>query len=74
MSKLIYRMGQIMKWVKIIKVLARHAKNIMVELKKEGGPNDPDSPNRLTRDEIGIAITDELLESVDELTAIFLKK
>ena len=63
-----------MKWIAVIKILAKHAKNIMRELKKEGGPNDPDSPNRLTRDEIAMAITDELLDSVPAITAIFLKK
>ena len=69
-----YNWVYFMKWITIIKVLAKHAKNIMKELKKEGGPNDPDSPNRLTRDEIAMVITDELLDSVGDLTAIFLKK
>ena len=63
-----------MLWVQIIKVLVKHAKVISRELKKEGSSQDEDSPNVLTKDEIAMVITEELLEAIPELTILFAKR
>ena len=67
-------LGEIMRWIQVVKILLKHAKNITKKLKEEGSSEDKDSPNVLTKEEIAITITEELLESVGSLTPLFTKK
>ena len=67
-------LGEIMRWIQVVKILLKHAKNITKKLKEEGSSEDEDSPNVLTKEEIAITITEELLESVGSLTPLFTKK
>lgn len=67
-------LGEIMRWIQVVKILLKHAKNITKKLKEEGSSEDEDSPNVLTKEEIAITITEELLESVASLTPLFTKK
>ena len=67
-------LGEIMRWIQVVKILLKHAKNITKKLKEEGSSEDKDSPNVLTKEEIAITITEELLESVASLTPLFTKK
>ena len=66
--------NKIMKWLQIVKVLLKHAKEIQKQLNIEKSSRDPDSPNVLTPDELAITITEGLLEAVPELTKIMQKK
>ena len=50
-------LGEIMRWIQVVKILLKHAKNITKKLKEEGSSEDEDSPNVLTKEEIAITIT-----------------
>ena len=63
-----------MLWLDIVKVLIKHAKNINKELKEEKSATDEDSPGRITAEEYAIVITDNLLEAVPELVAVYQKR
>tara|TARA_R100001594_G_scaffold132847_1_gene173244 strand:+ start:586 stop:834 length:249 start_codon:yes stop_codon:yes gene_type:complete len=63
-----------MRWVTIIKILVKQAKLISKDLKKEASLADEDSPVVLTKSEIAQVITDHLLDSIPELTMLFIKK
>ena len=65
---------KIMKWLQIVKVLLKHAKEIQKQLNIEKSSREPDSPNVLTADELAITITEGLLEAVPELTKIMQRK
>tara|TARA_R100000664_G_C2755676_1_gene143421 strand:- start:1425 stop:1658 length:234 start_codon:yes stop_codon:yes gene_type:complete len=62
-----------MLWLEIVKILVKHAKNINAELKKEKSAND-DSPGVITPEEYAVVITDNLLEAVPELVAVYQKR
>ena len=62
-----------MLWLDIVKVLLKHAKNINKELKEEKSADD-DTPHRITAEEYAVVITDNLLEAVPELVAIYQKR
>ena len=68
------RWKSIMRWVTIIKILVKQAKLISKDLKKEASLADEDSPGVLTKSEIAQVITDHLLDSIPELTVLFIKK
>ena len=72
-KKFINWIGGIMLWLKVVRLLVKHSKGMVREMKKEGGPADPDSPNRLTKDEIAMVVTDGLLDLVPELTELLAK-
>lgn len=63
-----------MRWVAIIKILIRQAKLISADLKKEGSMADEDSPGVLTKTEIAQVITEHLMDAVEDLTGLYLKR
>lgn len=63
-----------MRWVSLVKILVRQAKLIHRDLKKEASAADQDSPGKLTKDEIAQVVTEHLLDSIEDLTVLFLKK
>ena len=63
-----------MLWIKIVKLLMKHVKIMVVEMKKERSSSDPDSPNVLTKEEISMVVINQLLEAVPEVTELLSKK
>ena len=64
-----------MKWLQIVKVLLKYAKQIQKDLNREKSKHDKDSPGVLTGDEVAIVITECLIEgAVPELIRILQKK
>ena len=59
-----------MLFLSIVMVLVTEIKEMVIELKKEGGPLDDDSPNELTREEISFVITKHLLAMAPKIIAI----
>tara|TARA_R100001460_G_scaffold32526_7_gene63846 strand:+ start:13970 stop:14164 length:195 start_codon:yes stop_codon:yes gene_type:complete len=51
-----------MTYWKIIMIVIKQMKLLMNDIKRESGSKDPDSPNKLTSDEIAFIVTDNLLE------------
>ena len=62
-----------MLWLEIVKVLLKHSKKISRKLRAEKAPDD-DTPGIITAEEYAMFITDELLEAVPELVALYQKR
>lgn len=63
-----------MMYWQITMVVIKQMKMLMNDIKREGGPKDADSPNRLTKDETMFIVTENLLELVPKIVQIIRPK
>ena len=63
-----------MLYWQITMIVIKQMKMLMNDIKREGGPKDPDSPNKLTRDEVAFIVTDNLLELAPKIVQVIQPK